>query len=164
MKTDSTRYLILGNSTAAVGAVEGIRKVDPDGGLVLVSREPYHTYSRPLISYLLAGEVDEERMHYRPLDFYERNNIDARLGVEAVCVDPTARAVELSDGNRIVFEKLLVATGGRPFVPSLEGGDADGVFTFTSWDDAKAIGEYVERHGPERALVVGGGLIGVKAA
>jgi len=164
MKRDKTKYVIVGNSTAAIGAVEGIRRLDRQTPIVLISKEPYHTYSRPLISYLLAGEVDKERMYYRPRDFYERNAVDARLGVEAVRVDADALAVETADGGRIPFEKLLVATGGRPFVPKIAGSDAEGVFTFVSWDDAKAISTYIGRTAPERTAVVGGGLIGIKAA
>jgi len=175
MKSDRTKYLVLGNSTAAIGAVEAIRALDRATPIVLVSKEPRHVYSRPLISYLLAGEIDEERMYYRPRDFYERNRVEARLGVEAVGVDARARVVRTADGAELAFEKLLVATGGRPFVPKIEGlsytswDDArvvrtEGVFTFTSWDDAAAIAAHLEEHHPARAVVVGGGLIGIKAA
>ena len=59
-------YVIIGNSTAAVGCIEGIRSVDPEGAITVVASEPYHTYSRPLISYLLEGKTDGERMKYRP--------------------------------------------------------------------------------------------------
>ena len=59
-------YVIIGNSTAAIGCVEGIRQGDKTGKITLISSEPYHTYSRPLISYLLYGKTDEERMKYRP--------------------------------------------------------------------------------------------------
>ena len=63
-------YVIIGNSAAAVGCIEGIRSVDREGGITVVSDEPYHVYARPLISYLLYGKTDEERMKYRPDDFY----------------------------------------------------------------------------------------------
>ncbi len=66
------RYVIIGNSTAAIGAVEGIRQIDLSGEITLISNEKHHTYSRPLISYLLLGKTDLERMRYRPADFYER--------------------------------------------------------------------------------------------
>ena len=67
-------YVIIGNSTAAVGAVEGIRKHDVETKITIISDEPHHTYSRPLISYYLGGKVSEENMKYRNLDFYEKNN------------------------------------------------------------------------------------------
>ena len=66
-------YVIIGNSTAAVGCIEGIRKVDTKGKITVISDEPHHTYGRPLISYMLLGKTDEEHMKYRPDDFYEKN-------------------------------------------------------------------------------------------
>ncbi|WP_329887192.1 FAD/NAD(P)-binding oxidoreductase [Pseudoramibacter faecis] len=70
-KKIQTKYLIAGNSAAAVGGVEDIRRVDPDGKIVLVSDEPHHTYSRPLISYWLEGRVEREHLRYRGANFYE---------------------------------------------------------------------------------------------
>jgi len=163
MKTDSAKYVIIGNSTAAIGCIEGIRSVDPDRSVILVAKEPCHTYSRPLISYFLAGEIDAERMHYRPRDFYDANRVDARLGLAATRVDPEQKIVETTNGS-LHFEKLLIASGGRPFVPDIPGIEASGVFTFTSWNDATVIGEYIEGNRAKRAVVVGGGLIGIKAA
>jgi nitrite reductase (NADH) large subunit len=175
MNSDRAKYVVIGNSTAAVGGVEGIRRLDGETPIVLVSREPHHTYSRPLISYLLAGEVDEERMYYRPRDFYHLNGVDARLGVEAVGLDVERRVLKTETGAEIAFETLLMATGGRPFVPEIRGladtfsngtkaAPAAGIFPFTSWNDAKAIGRHIQECRPRRAVVVGGGLIGVKAA
>ena len=80
-------YVIIGNSTAAIGAVEGIRKYDAVTLIVIISDEPYHTYSRPLISYYLGGKVTEDKMYYRNMDFYERNNVKTMLGVKAETVD-----------------------------------------------------------------------------
>ncbi|MGN1139533.1 MAG: FAD-dependent oxidoreductase, partial [Ruminococcus sp.] len=73
-------YVIIGNSTAAVGCIEGIRKVDTKGNITVISDEPHHTYGRPLISYMLLGKTDEEHMKYRPDDFYEKNNVKTILG------------------------------------------------------------------------------------
>ena len=75
------KYVIIGNSTAAIGCVEGIRSKDKDGEIVLIASENHHTYARPLISYLLQGKTDEERMKYRPDSFYEENH-EARPGKE----------------------------------------------------------------------------------
>lgn len=74
------KYVIIGNATAAIGTVEGIRSVDKYGEIVLISSEPHFTYGRPLISYLLLGKTTEEKMNYRPRDFYEANNVTAMLG------------------------------------------------------------------------------------
>ncbi len=166
MKIEHTRYLVVGNSTAAIGGVEGIRATDREGCVTVVSREPYHTYSRPLISYLLAGEVGEEDMYYRSPAFYEESGVDARLSTEVTGVDPDARRVTCAGGLDIEYEELLVATGGSPVIPPLEGVDAAGVFTFLSWDDCRAVEGFLTSHEGEetRAVVIGGGLIGIKAA
>ena len=87
------RHVIIGNSAAAIGCVEGIRKVDKDSSITIVADEPHHTYSRPLISYLLGGLVDESRMAYRPLDFYEKHRVETLLGVEVTHVNPQGRTV-----------------------------------------------------------------------
>jgi NAD(P)H-nitrite reductase large subunit len=157
-------YVIIGNSVAAMGAVAGIRSVDPERPITVISREPHHTYSRPLISYLLGGKVEEEGMLYREADFYDKNNVRPMLGVEVTGVDVEAGTVEMDDGRTVAYEELLIATGGDPIVPpDVEGAEADGVFTFTTWDDAREIEAYIEGHGVEKAVIVGGGLIGLKS-
>ena len=108
--------VIIGNSAAAVGAVEAIRKNDQEGSVTIVSKEPYHTYSRPLISYLLCGKTDEQRMKYRPDDFYEQNNVTFLGGKTAVHLDPEAKEVKLDDDSFLNYDKLLVATGSVPFL------------------------------------------------
>lgn len=80
-------YVIIGNSTAAVGCIEQIRKTDQKGKITVISDEPYHTYGRPLISYYLLGRVDAAHMNYRPADFYEKNGVKTLLGVRAERID-----------------------------------------------------------------------------
>jgi len=160
---NKSKYLIIGNSVAAIAAVSGIREVDPAGSITLVAREEHHTYSRPLITYLLGGKVDEEQMLYRPADWYEKAGVNAMLGTEIASVDPEAHTVETADGATFGYEKLLIAVGGTPIVPPMDGADADGVFTFTSLDDAEAIKQYIEERGVKSAVVIGGGLIGLKS-
>lgn len=155
-------YLILGNGPAAVNAVEAIRGRDADTPIVLVAREGEHTYSRPLITYRLGGLVDEGGMDYRGRDFYEANGVEARLGLEAVKVDSDSRTVLCGDGSRLGFEKLLIATGGAPIRPAIAGLDSAGVFTFTTWSDERAVEAYIESRRVRRAVVLGGGLIGLK--
>ncbi|MEW5944937.1 MAG: FAD-dependent oxidoreductase, partial [bacterium] len=157
-------YLILGNSTAGVAAAEAIRSVDREGKLAIVSEEPYHTYSRPLISYLITGERDVERMGYRSGDFYERIGGRVFLGVKVERIDCEGRKVVTSGGEGIGFGKLLIATGGRAIIPPIAGVEREGVFTFTSYDDARRVKDYIERGGCDEGVVVGGGLIGLQAA
>ena len=156
------RYVIVGNSAAAVGAVEAIRRHDLDNPITIVSDEPHHVYSRPLISYLLGGLVDESRMYYRPADFYDRHRVQTMLGVKVERVNPQARTLSLAGGGTLPYDRLLISTGGKPFVPPLPGSDVHGIFTFTTWDDARRIGRYMDEYGVRSAVVVGGGLIGLK--
>ncbi len=156
-------YVIIGNSVAAVGAIRGIRGVDEKGNITVISRERHIAYGRPLISYLLGGLITEKRMAYLPEEFYEKNRVNLLLDAEVVGVDSARKQVKLAAGDSIGFDKLLVATGGDPFVPPIEGlAGKERIFTFTTWDDAeklKAIAADVER-----VVVIGGGLIGLKAA
>ena len=93
------KYVIVGNSAAAIGAVEAIRKTDRTGQILILSSEPYHTYSRPLISYLLLGKTTEEKMLYRDRDFYERMHCDFRPNTTVVKLDPEQKRVLLADGS-----------------------------------------------------------------
>ena len=69
-------YVIIGNSAAAVGTIEGIRQIDKTGKITVISDEKYHTYSRPLISYWLMGKVTDKNIYYRSADFYEKNGVE----------------------------------------------------------------------------------------
>ena len=87
MKTQKFKYVIIGNSIAAVAAIEGIRKTDAKGSIAVVGDENHFVYGRPLISYYLLGATDAERMKYRPADFYEKNGATTLLGVRAENID-----------------------------------------------------------------------------
>ena len=156
------KYVIIGNSAAGIGAVEGIRHVDKSGEITIVTNEPHHTYSRPLISYLLLGKVTEEKMKYRNDGFYSENRVNM-LHAVAAGIDTGKQQVILSDDKRIPYNKLLVATGSQPFVPQFEGLDTvkDKV-TFMSLDDARKLDVMINAN--KRVLIVGAGLIGLKCA
>ena len=156
-------YVIIGNSVAAVGAIRGIRTIDPQGNISVISRERHIAYGRPLISYLLGGLVTEKRMAYLPEDFYEKNRVNLLLGSEVVGVNTDKKQVRLAAGDTLPYDRLLIATGGDPFVPPIEGlAGKEKVFTFTTWDDADKLKGI--SHDIRRVVVIGGGLIGLKAA
>jgi NAD(P)H-nitrite reductase large subunit len=162
-KMDKTKYLIIGNSAGGIGAAEAIREVDEAGTITIISDEPYLAYSRPLISEYLGERCPLERMLFRPSDFYFKNNIQTILGQKAIELDTDKRHIKLDTGKVVFWEKLLLTTGGLPIVPKMTGIDLKGVFTFSTLDDAKAIDTFLnENSGRElRAVVIGGGLIGV---
>ena len=154
-----TKYLIIGNSAGGIGAAEAIREVDKTGALTIISDEPYPVYSRPLISKYLAGERSPEEMLFRPADFYSQNNIVSLLGKKVKDLGLESHTARLDGGETIAWEKLLLATGGIPIVPRIEGISKKGVFTFTTLDDAKAIDQFLGK--VNKAVVIGGGLIGI---
>ncbi len=157
------KYVIIGNSAAAIGCISGIRTVDGESSITLISDEPHFTYSRPLISYWLKGKVSDDKMYYRSSDFYEKNNCTAILGKKAEKIDAAAKKVILEDGSAVEYDKLLVATGSSPFVPPVEGmKEAKNAFTFLNWDSAKAVKEVVTKS--SKVVIMGAGLIGLKAA
>jgi NAD(P)H-nitrite reductase large subunit len=163
-RTEKIKYLIIGNSAGGIGAAEAIRGVDRVGTMAIVSDEPYPAYSRPLISEHLAEGRPLEKMLYRPADFYQKNKIKTIFGDKVARIDFSGHSIELESGRKLVWGKLLLATGGVPIVPDLEGRDLKGVFTFTTLDDAEAIDNFLKRRqGKIRAVVIGGGLIGVSA-
>ncbi len=155
-------YVIIGNSAAAIGAIEAIRKKDKEAGITLISDEPYHTYSRPLITYFLANKVTWQQMLYRPKGFYRQNKIETKLGQKVTKIEAKKKEVVLENGEKISFNKLLIATGGKPFIPPIKGLDKKGVFTFTTFDDAKKTQKFLPE--VKKAVVLGGGLIGLKLA
>ncbi len=159
---ENVKYLIIGNSAGGIGAAETIRQVDKSGTMTIVSDEPYPAYSRPMISKYLAERCPLERMLFRPADFYTRHNINALLGSPVERIDIARHSLQLASKREITWEKLLLAPGGSPIVPPIEGIGLNGVFKFTTLDDAKHIDEFLNQHpGKTRAVVIGGGLIGI---
>jgi len=157
-----SKYVIIGGSAGGIGAVEAIREVDSVGTLTVISEETVPQYSRPMISEYVSREATLETMKYRGDQFWNKNNAQALTGRTAIKIDFTKKQVELEGGTKIDYEKLLIATGGRPFVPRMEGGEKDGVFTFTELSSAKGLESKLEQC--KSAVVIGGGLIGVSAA
>jgi NAD(P)H-nitrite reductase large subunit len=156
-------YVIIGNSVSGIAAIEAIRECDKKGKILVISDESYFNYSRPLISYLLGKKIGSERMSYRGRDFYQDNNVELILNKRATELGLRRREVVLRDSQKIKFDKLLIATGGVPIMPEIKGSELGGVFTFTKLADAQDIEKYIKARKVKQAIVIGGGLIGLKA-
>lgn len=154
------QYVIIGNSTAATFAIEGIRAVDKAGSITVISDETRPAYGRPLISYYLYGRIKLENTDYRSASFYTDNGVALKYGVRAEKIDPKKKTVAVSDGSTIGYDKLLVATGSSPLVPPADGLDTVKYHTFMTMDAALALEK--ELSPEKRVLVVGAGLIGLK--
>ncbi len=155
------KYLIVGGSAAGIGAVEAIREVDQTGSITIISEEPCPQYSRPMISDFVSGKADFHKMKCRTDDFWKENNVEALTGKKATALNLTEKTVQLESGEKVAYEKLLLATGGKPFVPKMEGSDKDGVFTFTTIKDAQQLAAKIDSINAKAAVVIGAGLIGI---
>lgn len=155
-------YLIVGNSTAAIGAVEAIRSCDRAGTIGIIASEDEHTYSRPLITYFVAGKVTEDNIYYRPPDFYEKNDVGCLFGREVVSVSTDESSVTLDGGEKVGYGSLLLAAGGAPIGLDIPGADRPGVFFMNTMRDARRAKGWLSH--ARRAVVVGGGLTGLKTA
>ena len=153
------KYVIIGASAASIGAVEAIRNTDPVGTLTVISEEACPQYSRPMISDFVSGKATFQRMMCREDGFWKQNTVEALLGTAATGLNLREKTVSLENGREIHYEKLLLATGGKPFVPKMDGSDKDGVFTFTKIADAERLAEKLET--ARSVVVIGAGLIGV---
>jgi NAD(P)H-nitrite reductase large subunit len=153
------KYVIVGASAAGIGAVEAIREVDPVGTITVISDEHCPQYSRPMISDLVSGKANFDKMMCREYQFWQKNDVQALTGRTAVNLNLAEKWVALDKGDHINFEKLLIATGGNPFVPKIEGSEKQGVYTFTTVSDAESLAARIET--ARTAVVIGGGLIGV---
>ena len=156
------RHVIIGNGIAGVSAAEAIRSLDPDAGITFIAREELLPYSRPMISLVLAGSAGFSQLPLRPPDYYQELKAEAFTGHEAVAVDWDARSVRTHRDAVVPFDRLLIASGADPRQLHIEGANCRGVFTMRSAEDVHGMIEALDR--TRHVLVLGGGLVGFKAA
>ncbi|HWF26849.1 MAG TPA: nitrite reductase large subunit NirB [Mycobacterium sp.] len=164
------KLVVVGNGMAGARALEEIlaRGGNERFDITVFGDEPYGNYNRILLSNVLAGSDDAAEIYLNPLDWYAENDIELRAGVRVVRIDPFAHLVHADDGTTVRYGKLILATGSRSFFPPIEGIWQDdktlarGVFGFRSLDDCADMIEFAT--GRSKAIVVGGGLLGLEAA
>ncbi len=156
------KYVIIGASAAGLACAEQIRKEDKSGGITVLSKEGYLPYSRPTISYYLKGAVKEKDMYLRKAPYYALNGIEIITGAEVTAIDRKAKTVK-AGRKTYPYDKLCICTGSKPFVPPMKNvSGKTNVFTFLDLAAAKAVKAAVNEN--TRAVVIGAGLIGMKAA
>ena len=159
---DSFKYIVIGNSAAGIATVEGIRKLDKDGSIAVISDEDMLAYSRCLTSYYIKGKLDKDGLLFRPKTFYEDLKVEPFLGREVVKVDPKEQWVGLKDGTQLGYEQLMLATGASAVIYDMPGNDKNGVFALRRFEDAQNI--VAMATSGKKAAVLGGGLVGLKTA
>ncbi|MBU4498774.1 MAG: nitrite reductase large subunit NirB, partial [Gammaproteobacteria bacterium] len=157
------KLVMVGNGMAGVRALEELLKLAPDMYDVTVfGAEPHPNYNRILLSPVLAGEQTVDDIVLNPLDWYSDNNITLHVGKKVVKIDRTHREVETSDGMRVGYDRLLLATGSNPFILPVQGADLPGVISFRDIADVDAMVQASSQY--QHAVVIGGGLLGLEAA
>lgn len=156
------RYVIVGNGAAGTTAAQNLRRLDPDAGVTLVGDEPYPYYYRPKLWEYLEGRIAAADLYFRPPEWYAERNIELRLGAPVRSLQPREHRVRLADGEALGYDRLLLATGGCSFVPDIPGARLPGVFVLRTLQDATEMRAQAARS--KRAVVVGGGLLGLETA
>jgi nitrite reductase (NADH) large subunit len=163
---DVRRVVVIGNGIAGVTAADHIRRRHPDTEIDLVADEPHHLYNRMGISRLVYGRSAMQGLYLNPESWYDERGITAWLNTRALSIDrgAGAGAVALGTGEKLPYDRLILATGARSYVPPIEGFGAPGTGVLRSAADAMALRAYAQQVGSRRAIVAGGGLLGLEAA
>jgi nitrite reductase (NADH) large subunit len=157
------RLVVIGNGMAGCRAVEEILALAPDRyAVTIIGAEKQVNYNRIMLSPLLAGDKRFDEIVLNDQDWYSANEIDLIAGVPATLIDRGRKVVLLADGRSVAYDKLILATGSDPFIPPIEGADLPGVVTFRNVDDVDTMLSACAKGG--RAVVIGGGLLGLEAA
>ncbi|KQV90744.1 hypothetical protein ASD15_01310 [Massilia sp. Root351] len=155
--------VVIGNGMAGMRTVEELHKLAPDlYDITVFGAEPYGNYNRILLSPVLAGEktVDDIMLHTR--EWYESHNITLHAGDPVVHIDRRKRIVRAQSGKEVRYDRLLLATGSKPFIIPVPGHQLPGVIAFRDIQDVETMLEASRNH--KHAVVIGGGLLGLEAA
>jgi apoptosis-inducing factor 3 len=157
------KIVIIGGGAAGFAAAERLRREGYANSIVMVSDDEAPPVDRPNLSKdYLAGNAPEDWIPLRPDDFYSGNKIDLRLKSTVAAIDPRAREITLGDGNKLPYDRLLLATGAEPIRLPLPGADLPHVFTLRTLADSRAI--IARAANARRAVVIGASFIGLEAA
>jgi NADPH-dependent 2,4-dienoyl-CoA reductase/sulfur reductase-like enzyme/ferredoxin len=158
------RVVVLGNGIAGVTAADHVRRRHPDCAIDVVAAEPHPLYNRMGISRLIYGRSAMVGLHLLPDAWYDDNRVTCWLNTRAVEIDRDAGEVVLGTGERLAYDRLILATGSEAHVPEIPGFGGAGTFVLRTASDALRIREYVQEAGAQSAVVAGGGLLGLEAA
>ena len=155
-------YIIIGNGIAGFNAAEAIRKRNAVCSIEIISAERYLTYYRPQLSDVLSADLSDEQFYLAKEDYYKNNNIKLTLDTMVLDIKPELKTITLIDGTVKHYDKLILANGGIAFLPSLPGTNKKGVHVLRSFNDALEIKYSLDVI--KKAIVIGGGLLGLEAA
>src|SRR5438128_3236943 len=154
---------MVGNGMAGVRTIEELLKIAPGlYDVAVFGAEPHPNYNRILLSPVLAGEQTLDEIVLNSWDWYEENQIRLHAGKKVVEVDRVKRIVRADDGTEEAYDRLLMCTGSTPFILPVPGKDLQGVIAYRDIADTNAMIEAAQKY--KKAVVIGGGLLGLEAA
>lgn len=162
IKMHNVKYLIIGNGIAGLSAAKEIRKNDAKGSIMMISKEPYLPYYRIRLTEFLSKDFKDEDILVHKDDWYQKQDIKQLLSKIVERIEIEESMVVLDDGMEIKYEKLLIATGSRPFIPPIAGKFRQGVLALRTLKDLKYIKNYIDQR--TDITIIGGGLLGLEAA
>ena len=165
------KLVVIGGDAAGMSAASKVRREHPDREIVVFERGRHTSYAACGMPYFIAGQVEssDRLIARRPEVFREKQNIDVRTLHEVLEIDTEQRRVQVRDLEQEAtfwedWDHLLIATGASPIVPDLPNIDAEGIFSLSTLQSGIEVFEYVESRSPGKAVVVGGGYIGIEMA
>ena len=157
------RLVVVGNGMAGMRTVEELLKLAPDlYDITVFGAEPHGNYNRILLSPVLAGEKTVADIMLNTRDWYAQNGIELLAGDPVVAIDRCRRLVRSQSGREVGYDRLLLATGSKPFIIPVPGHQLDGVIAFRDIQDVETMLAAARNH--RHAVVIGGGLLGLEAA
>lgn len=158
-----SKLVMIGNGMAGVRTLEELLKIAPDlYDITVFGAEPHPNYNRILLSPVLAGEQTLDQIVLNDWAWYEDNHITLHVSKKVVAVDRVKRIVRAEDGTEAEYDRLLICTGSNPFILPLPGKDLNGVIAYRDIADTNAMIEAATKY--KKAVVIGGGLLGLEAA
>lgn len=156
------KYVILGASAAGVNAANVLRMLDKAAEIIMIS-EDTRIYSKCILHYYMSGKKDADGLNFMPPDFIEKNQIEWKKGIKATAIDIENKTVDLSDGTKQDYDKLLIATGSHSFIPPIEGVQgADNVCCFHTLEECEKLMKLAKT--AKHIVILGAGLVGVDVA
>lgn len=157
------KLVMIGNGMAGVRTIEEILKINPDAfEITIFGKEPHPNYNRIQLSTVLQGDTTINDIIMNDWSWYEENNITLYTGEEIVNIDTDAKQVVSAKGTTVAYDELILATGSKPFILPLPGADKQGVTGFRDIRDTEIMIEAAKTY--KKAVVIGGGLLGLEAA
>lgn len=163
MAKNKIRYVIIGASAAGIAAAEAIHKLDSTGDITVLSEEPVMPYFRPMIPFLISGKKSASDMMLIGQGPYSGTGITVRLESRVERIDAKNQVATVESGDQVPYDKLLIATGSKPFIPpEIIGTEAEGVFALRTLADAQTAADRAVK--ANHVVMLGGGLVNLKAA